>query len=151
MLAKDHNQLIFDTLHYRPPPGGRRFVVNEPGLRLIEGDALLLSPIKAALLEAAQSRNWEQLYGLGYVIGAFLILGTKHAPDTLVPFIVSLPPAFQKEVIAAIPVFFQKNKRTGNYNFSEAPTRELIEFVKQLSCSEDSELQRTAQRVVKLI
>ncbi len=110
MSPEEQNQLIFDTLHYRPP-AGRRFVVNEPGLKLIASDASLLSPVKDALMEAAHGTNWEHLYGLGYVIGAFLILGTKHAPDTLVPFIMSLPPKFQKEVVAAyLPCFFRKRK-----------------------------------------
>ena len=150
MTHKEQTQLIFDTLHYRPT-AGRRFVVNEPGLRLIAGDASLLSPIKTALLEAAQGTNWGKLDGLGYVIGAFLILGTKHAPDTLVPFITSLPSECRKEIVAAIPVFFQRKNQTGTYNFSEKPPQELIQFIRQLSCSDASKLQKEAKRVLKMI
>ena len=150
MPLTEPQQLIFDTLHYRPP-GASCFVVNEPGLRLISSNASFLPAIKTALLEAAEDKNCRKLYGLDYVIGAFLVLGTKYAPDTLVPFILSLPQVFRKEVVAAIPVFFNKNDRTSTYNFSVAPARELVEFVKQLSCGEDSELQKSAQRVLELI
>ncbi len=149
MSFKENDDLILDTLHFRPP-AGQRIVVNEPGLKLIASDASFLIPVKAALLDAAHSAERRQLYGLGYVIGAFLILGTKHAPDTLVPFIRSLPAAFQKEVVATIPAFFQKNKENGAYNFEEAPAHELIEFLEQLSQSEDSELKRTARRALKM-
>jgi hypothetical protein len=149
MGSKEHEQLIFETLHYRPP-AGRRFIANEPGLKLIASDPSFLSPIKAALLEASQG-DTARLYGLGYVVGAFLVLGTKHAPETLVPFIVSLPRVLQREIVAAVPVFFQKNKRTGSYNFSTAPAQELIEFIRRLSFSGDPDLQKVAQRVLKLI
>jgi hypothetical protein len=147
MPLTEQEKLISDTLHYLPP-GGSCFVVNEPGLKLISSDISFLPLIKSTLLEAAQDRNRRRFRGLGYVIDAFLVLSTKYAPDGLVPFILSLPREFQKEVVRTIPVSFQKTGGAGGYNFSVAPTRELIEFVRQLSEGEDLELQKAALRVL---
>jgi|KBSSwiStaDraftv2_1062776.scaffolds.fasta_scaffold141237_2 hypothetical protein len=151
MTRIEQDKLIFDTLHYRPQSHGTCFVVNEPGLKLISSDSAFLPAIKATLLELAKEHNWRQLYGLDYVIGAFLVLGAKYAPDTLVPFIQSLPEVFVMEVVSKIPVFFRKMDNIGSYNFEVAPARELVEFVRDLASSEDAAMQKVAHRVLTMI
>lgn len=148
MTLSEQQKLIFDTLHYRPPIKGNSFVVNEPGLKLIAGDASFIPPIKSALMEVVPNKNRQQLYGLGYLIGAFLVIGSKYAPEMLVPFIESVPQEFAKDILSAIPVFFQKSESNGVYIFSVAPAAELFAFVKQLSNSERHVLQKVAQRVI---
>jgi hypothetical protein len=144
-------QLISDTLHYRPSRQGTCFVVNEPGLKLLSADANLLPAIKKALQELSSEENFEKLYGLSYVIGAFLIIGTKYAPETLVPFILSLPLRFQKQIVSVLPTFFRKDSKTGMYNFSVGPTIEVLELISRFSVSQDPDMQKIARRVIARI
>lgn len=150
-MPTEHQKLIHDTLYYRPPSNGTSFVVNDPGIRLVSADASFLPAIKSAILEIAPKNEWRELYGLNYLIGAFLVLGTKFAPDTLVPFIRTLPQAFIKEVITQIPVFFHKIKISGRYNFEVAPAPELVVLAREFARSGDQALQKVAQRAVEMI
>jgi len=151
MPQTEQQQLIHDTLHYRPSGATGCFVVNDPGLRLISSDASALPSIKAALLAASRETNWDRLYGLDYVIGAFLVLATKHAPETIVPFIQSLPQAFATRVIATVPAFFRKKESTDEYNFATAPSPELIEYIDKLSSSDEGPIRKTAERVRRMV
>jgi hypothetical protein len=151
MPLTHQQQLVFDTLHYRPPSNGTCFVTNEPGLRLASSDDSFLPAVREALVEAARDRNWRKLYGLRYVMGAFLVLGTKYAPATMVPFIRILPQPFIREIVATIPTIFRKSGTSNNFSFGVAPAPELVEFVQELASTADPLMQRVAKRVLSKI
>jgi hypothetical protein len=56
-----------------------------------------------------------------------------------------------REVVTAIPAFFQKRATTGAYNFGVAPASALVDLVEELAVSEDLLMQKTAKRVLRLI
>lgn len=153
MALTEQEQLIFDTLHHRPPVNGSCFVVNEPGLRLISSDASFLPALETALIEVAKHEPRLLPGGWSYVIAAFFVVGTKYAPDDLVPFLQSLPREFMKEVVARSAIGFQKVISGGvcNYNFGVAPAPELVAFVRELALGKDQAMQKIAQRALGLL
>jgi hypothetical protein len=148
MPLTEQQKLIFDTLHYRPPSNGTCFVTNEPGLNLISRDASFLPSLEAYLKEASQTKQ-RRPSGKAYVIGAYLVIAAKYAPSSLVPFIESLPDEFANEIVTNVSVFFRKMKKSGEYNFKVQPPEELVEFLRKLALSEDSETRFVAQQALK--
>src|SRR5678815_3004735 len=125
MALTEEQKLVRDTLHYRDPHvDGTCFATNAPGLRLVGSGPSFLPAVEAALVQAASNQDQQSDTGLDYVIGAFLIIGTKYDKEKLVPFIRSVPKIFMKQIILNIPVFFRKTR--DGYNFGVAPPHELI-------------------------
>jgi len=152
MSLTAQQQLIYDTLHYQRPAGQGSFFVNEPGLKLISSDESYFPAIKAAILEASQQTgDPRQIFGLDYVIGAFLVVGTKYVPQELIPFIRALPKGFIEEVVRGIPAYFLKLQNTGKYILGVAPPHELIEFIMELTLREDPIMQGIARGVLNKV
>jgi len=139
-------QLISDVFSYRRIPDGTCFYVNEPGMRLIEGDASYLPAIKATLRETVQNRASRE--ALKYVVGAFVVISSRYAPDSIVSFIRSLPLEIQGPIIANLPLFFRK-VRTGHYNFGVAPAPQLIGFIEETAKTGEPPLQENARGALR--
>jgi len=139
-------QLISEVFSYKRIPDGTCFYVNEPGVRLIKGDASYLPLIKSTLRETAQ--NSASREALKHVVGAFLVISSRYEPDSIVSFIRSLPSEIQGTIIMNSPLFFRK-VRAGDYNFGVAPAPQLIEFIEEMAKAGESTLQEKSRGALR--
>lgn len=146
MNGERKQQKILKTLHYVQTDGESCFTANRPGLELLAADGSVLGPIETTLLEVARGEHAATSPGLDYVIGAYLVVGTKHTQGRIVPFIRSLPDSLLKRVLLNIPVFFRKVE--GEYNFRIPPGAELIEFLRHLQTTDEMSMSKTAQEIL---
>jgi hypothetical protein len=152
MSPQEIEQLALDTLYERRRGGSGCFVWNEAGNELAKLDVEAMPVLERVIVDrvcpAYSATSVQSFYplGLGGLLGAYLVAGSRANPRRVVDFLAVLPEALLKESIAYIPAFF--GKIDGRY---VAPPHELLEFVRMLTSSKSEELRHTAQRSLKLL
>src|SRR4051794_4960382 len=97
-MSSDYENLIEDALYFRRVPEGRADLVwNVAALELQDQSAEVLPAVEQAIqteiIPAFTDGTQDSLVGLSGLLGAYLFLGSKHAPDRVINFIKQLPTA----------------------------------------------------------
>lgn len=169
-MDNEIKNLIVDTLYDRAQAQAQAhscFVVNESGMKLLKRGSEALPEIERVLRSIVDPRLCEDyrqspaskseienmfseakpFRGLNYVLGAYLVIGSKFDPRRLVEFLRSISEPLLLESLANIPVFFQKSAE--GFNFRIAPPKELIEFVESQLDSNSDAIRRAAARTIE--
>jgi hypothetical protein len=165
MTSNEIEDLVFDTLYYRRMVADSCLQVNLAAHELEQQSADALPRIERVLSTVVvpaltQVRNHpfpgssETSYeedpfpGLSGLLGAYMLIGSKHDVTRAVGFLGTLPPALQAKAVALVPVFFRKGKvrpqeKEAN-NLKEPPDERLLSFVKEASQTENPVLRENA-------
>jgi hypothetical protein len=130
------------------------FSANRAGLNLLASTEEVLPSIERALLTVVEPTTMSggsirAFEGLDYVLGAYLVIGSKFSPARMIGFLEARSVAIQAEAIACIPVFFWIVE--GRYNFGTSPAKELLEYLDRARASTHGHLRSTAQRVSAIL
>jgi hypothetical protein len=106
--------LIFDTLYYRRSSADGCLGVNSAGLGLLTQNADALSSIERVLVQTVapkfDSGRSNDFLGLDYLLGAYLVIGSKYDAARAVSFLKALPMHLQAEAIANVPIFLDSER-----------------------------------------
>lgn len=160
-------ELVLDTLYYRRMDPDRDCLqVNLAGQELERQSAEVLPQIEHVLSTVVapvslqpptklpfpgssdRSYKLDPFPGLSGLLGAYMLIGSKHDVVRVVGFLRTLPPELQADVVALVPVFFRRTKvrpqEKENNDLKEPPDEELLSFVKEASHSENRTLRENA-------
>jgi hypothetical protein len=169
MASKEIEELVLDTLYFRRRTAGTCLQANVAGQELQRRSAEVLpyiervirdlvvpalSQVRKVQLAGSSDLCFEEtpFRGLSDLLGAYLLIGSRHDAATVVRFLRKLPATIQARVIGLLPVFFRKvnsSPREREVNDVKPPLDEqLLSFIKESSQSGDSDLRKKAERVI---
>lgn len=126
------------------------FVVNEAGIELaatgIESLGVIENALANTVIPVFNDDYRRRFPGIDYVIGAYLVVGSKYDPLRMVTFLRNQESRVVMLAIKRVPTFF-RTREDGTFNFGVAPAGELIEFVNEMAESIDSNIREAARRV----
>lgn len=172
MASTAIEELVYDTLYFRRMIPDTCLQVNLAGQELERQSAEVLPQIENVLstvvapvslqvpisLQAPTklpfpgssdtSYEVDPFPGLSNLLGAYMLVGSKHDVARVVGFLRTLPLALQAKAVALVPVFFRKAKfrpqEKETNDLKEPPDEELLSFVKEASHSENQALRESA-------
>lgn len=157
-LVTDQSQLeelVRETLFERRLIRQGCFVGNQAGRELIASSVAALPAIERVIRDSVEPGIAEGVatarafHGLDYVLGAYLVIATKSAPERAVAFLTSSCVALQVAALGAIRTFFQR--KGDGYNCGVAPSPHFRAFAQQLVRSNVGDLRSAAERTLRYV
>lgn len=167
MTSTELEELVSDTLYFRRRIPDTCLQTNLAGQELEQQSADALPQIEHVLSTVVVpappqvrqkhvfatgpsdlSFEYEPFPGLDHLLGAYMLIGSKHDVTRAVAFLRTLPPALQAKAVALVPVFFRKTKvrpqEKDTNDLKERPDEQLLSFIKEASQSENQALRENA-------
>ncbi|MFO0967460.1 MAG: hypothetical protein U0793_18025 [Gemmataceae bacterium] len=171
MISDDLEELVFDALYFRRLHPDRTCLQTNLAAQELQGQSVAALPhiervltkvVSPASLEPPKRRSLpgsgdmsyevDEFPGLSGLLGAYLVIGSKHDVLRVVDFLRGVPPTLQAKAVALLPVFFRKMKVRAEEkdvnSLKDPPAKPLLLFVEELSRSENQLLRENALRAM---
>lgn len=158
MTSNELQKLVTDTLHFRRlNPDASSLQTNLAGKELERQPADAMPVIEQVLQNEVSpyfsGSDENPFHGLSNLLGAYMLIGSRHDVCRSVEFLRTLPPTLKAHAVALVPVFFRKKSkfRPQEKETNEQkrfPDERLLSFVMESTQSANPTVQDNAKWVM---
>jgi hypothetical protein len=149
MSGDELEELALDTLYERKMVGPGCLVHNAGCRQLIDCGPQAMPAIERVLRDVVEpglfepSKYYYRRFAVTSLLGAYLVIAAKHAPEQAIAFIEHSSPSMMAKAICALRIFFMR-RENGTYNSGVAPPPQFHAFLQRMAESPNDDLRREA-------